>query len=142
MHGKSNVRITFLVLGAFSTPQFDWARTTIPRRPRRVGKLYQPELAAHAIVRAALRAHREAYVGWPAVEAVLGNMFFPGLAWTISIRRRLETMARTDASAKKRAAPASISDRRRPAVNGVGRGRLPWRCCPSASMHGGADEVS
>jgi NAD(P)-dependent dehydrogenase (short-subunit alcohol dehydrogenase family) len=78
-HGKSNVRITFLVLGAFNTPQFDWARTTIPRRPRPVGKLYQPELAARAILRAALRPHREAYVGWPAVEAVLGNMFFPGL---------------------------------------------------------------
>jgi short-subunit dehydrogenase len=75
---KSDVRITFLVLGAFNTPQFDWARTTIPRKPRPVGTVYQPEIAARAIVRAALHPRRESYAGWPAVQAVLGTMFFPG----------------------------------------------------------------
>lgn len=78
-HMKSDVRITFLVLGAFNTPQFDWARTTIPRKPRPVGTVYQPEIAARAIVRAALRPRRESYIGWPAVQAVLGTMLFPGL---------------------------------------------------------------
>jgi NAD(P)-dependent dehydrogenase (short-subunit alcohol dehydrogenase family) len=78
-HVKSEVRITFLVLGAFNTPQFDWARTTIPRKPRPVGTVYQPEVAARAIVRAALRPRREGYVGWPALQAVLGTMFLPGL---------------------------------------------------------------
>jgi NAD(P)-dependent dehydrogenase (short-subunit alcohol dehydrogenase family) len=76
---KSGVRITHVVLAAFNTPQFEWARTTIPHKPRPVGTVYQPELAARAIVRAALRPRREAYVGWGAVEAVLGTMFFPGL---------------------------------------------------------------
>ncbi|HJS37117.1 MAG TPA: SDR family oxidoreductase, partial [Burkholderiales bacterium] len=76
---KSGVRITHVVLGAFNTPQFEWARTTIPHRPRPVGTVYQPELAARAIVRAALRPRREAYVGWGAVQAVLGTMFFPAL---------------------------------------------------------------
>jgi hypothetical protein len=79
VHMKSDVRITFLVLGAFNTPQFDWARTTVARKPRPVGTVYQPEIAARAIVRAALRPRRESYVGWPAVQAVLGTMFFPGL---------------------------------------------------------------
>jgi short-subunit dehydrogenase len=78
-HMKSEVRITSLVLGAFNTPQFDWARTTIPRRPRPVGTLYQPEVAAREIVRAALHPRREGYVGWAAVQAVVGTMFFPGL---------------------------------------------------------------
>jgi short-subunit dehydrogenase len=77
-HLKSEVRITFLVLGAFNTPQFDWARTTLPRKPRPVGTVYQPELAARAIVRSALRPQRETYVGWPALQAVIGTMFFPG----------------------------------------------------------------
>jgi short-subunit dehydrogenase len=76
---KSDVRITFLVLGAFNTPQFDWARTTLRHKPRPVGTVYQPEVAARAIVRAALKPRRETYVGWPAVQAVLGTMFFPGL---------------------------------------------------------------
>jgi NADP-dependent 3-hydroxy acid dehydrogenase YdfG len=78
-HMRSDVRITHVVLGAFNTPQFDWARTTIPRKPRPVGTLYQPEVAARAIVRAATRPRREAYVGWAAVHAVVGTMFFPGL---------------------------------------------------------------
>jgi NAD(P)-dependent dehydrogenase (short-subunit alcohol dehydrogenase family) len=76
---NSRVRITHVVLGAFNTPQFEWARTTIPRKPRPVGTVYQPEVAARAIVRAALRPRRESYVGWAAVQAVVGTMFFPGL---------------------------------------------------------------
>lgn len=76
---QSRVRVTHVVLGAFNTPQFEWARTTIPRKPRPVGSVLQPELAARAIVRAALQPRREAYVGWGAVQAVLGTMFFPGL---------------------------------------------------------------
>jgi hypothetical protein len=78
-HMDSDVRITHVVLGAFNTPQFEWARTTIPRKPRPVGTLYQPEVAARAIVRAALKPRREAYVGWAAVQAVVGTMFFPGV---------------------------------------------------------------
>jgi NAD(P)-dependent dehydrogenase (short-subunit alcohol dehydrogenase family) len=76
---KSEVRVTHVVLGAFNTPQFDWARTTIPRKPRPVGTMYQPEIAARAIVRVALYPKREVYVGWGAVQAVIGTMFFPGL---------------------------------------------------------------
>jgi short-subunit dehydrogenase len=78
-HMHSHVRLAFVVLGAFNTPQFDWARTTMPRRPRPVGKVFQPEVAARSIVAAALHPHRERYVGWPALEAVLGNMFIPGI---------------------------------------------------------------
>ncbi len=76
---KSDVHVTHVVLGAFNTPQFDWARTTIPRKPRPVGTPYQPEIAARAIVHAALYPKREVYVGWGAVQAVVGTMFFPGL---------------------------------------------------------------
>lgn len=78
-HMESGVRLAFVILGAFNTPQFDWARTTMPRRPRPVGKVFQPEVAARQVVAAALHARRERYVGWPALEAVLGNMFIPGL---------------------------------------------------------------
>ena len=78
-HMESRVRLAFVILGAFNTPQFDWARTTFPRSPRPVGKVFQPEVAARAIVRTALRPQREVYVGRTALEAVLGTMFIPGL---------------------------------------------------------------
>ena len=78
-HMESGVRLSFVILGAFNTPQFDWARAAIPRMPRPVGKVFQPEVAARQIVRAALHPEREVYVGWTALQAVLGNMFIPGL---------------------------------------------------------------
>jgi NAD(P)-dependent dehydrogenase (short-subunit alcohol dehydrogenase family) len=101
---KSRVRVTHIVLGAFNTPQFEWARTTIPRRPRPVGTMYQPELAARAIVRAALQPRREVYVGWGAVQAVLGTMFLPGvldwlmakMAWRGQLGEPLELSTRVD----------------------------------------------
>jgi hypothetical protein len=50
-----------------------------------VGTPYQPEIAARAIVRAALYPKREVYVGWGAVQAVVGTMFIPGLLdWFLS----------------------------------------------------------
>jgi NAD(P)-dependent dehydrogenase (short-subunit alcohol dehydrogenase family) len=78
IHQGSNVHVTFVVLSAFNTPQFDWARTTLGRRLRPVGKIFQPEVAARAIVWAAGRRRREVHVGWPALEAVLGNKMIPG----------------------------------------------------------------
>jgi NAD(P)-dependent dehydrogenase (short-subunit alcohol dehydrogenase family) len=78
IHEGSKVHVTFVVLSAFNTPQFDWARTTLGRRLRPVGKIFQPEVAARAIVWAAGQRRREVHVGWPALEAVLGNKVIPG----------------------------------------------------------------
>jgi len=79
VHRGSRVQVVFLILGAFNTPQFDWVKTTFHRRPRPVGTVYQPEVAARAIVGAALRPERQVFVGWPAVQAFLGNIAAPGL---------------------------------------------------------------
>ena len=47
-HEGSGVHLTMVQLSAFNTPQFEWGRTTMPRRPRPAGKVFQPELAARA----------------------------------------------------------------------------------------------
>jgi hypothetical protein len=65
-------------LSAFNTPQFDWARTTLDKRPRPMGKVFQPEIAAQAIYWAATHRRREVWVGAPAVQAILGTRVFPG----------------------------------------------------------------
>ncbi|HVL34753.1 MAG TPA: SDR family oxidoreductase, partial [Burkholderiales bacterium] len=75
IHDKSRVHLTMVHLAAFNTPQFDWGRTCIPRRPRPVGKIFQPEIAAEAIYWASRRRRRELWVGWPAVQAILGQRF-------------------------------------------------------------------
>ncbi|CAL1241881.1 SDR family oxidoreductase [Candidatus Methylocalor cossyra] len=79
IHERSPIQVTMVQLAAFNTPQFDWARTHIPRNPQPVPPIFQPEVAARAIVWAAHHRRRELWVGWPAVQAILANRLMPGL---------------------------------------------------------------
>jgi NAD(P)-dependent dehydrogenase (short-subunit alcohol dehydrogenase family) len=89
-HERSRVHLTMVQLSAFNTPQFDWSRTTLPRQPRPMGKIFQPEVAARAIYWAATHRRRELWVGWPAVQAILGTHLLPGvLDWVLG-RRAVE----------------------------------------------------
>ena len=76
---RSRVHLTMVQLSAFNTPQFGWGRTTLKRRPRPMGKIYQPEVAARGIYWAATHRRRELWVGWPAVQSILGTRLIPGL---------------------------------------------------------------
>src|SRR5256885_8835610 len=60
-------------------PHFSWVKTRLPRKPQPVPPIYQPEVAAEAIIYAAYQNRREMEVGIPTVVAVEGNKFFPGL---------------------------------------------------------------
>jgi NAD(P)-dependent dehydrogenase (short-subunit alcohol dehydrogenase family) len=80
MHAKSNVRLTMVQLPALNTPQFTWARGKLPRRPQPVPPIFQPEVAADAIVWAAHHPQREVMVGGPTVKAILGNAIAPSFA--------------------------------------------------------------
>jgi hypothetical protein len=63
---------------ALNTPQFRWVRSKLPRKAQPVPPIFQPEVAADAIVWAAYSDRREVNVGWPATKAIVGNNFFPG----------------------------------------------------------------
>ncbi|MEN6336493.1 MAG: SDR family oxidoreductase [Phycisphaerales bacterium] len=78
IHYHSNVHITMVQMPALNTPQFNWCRSKMPRRAQPVPPIYQPEIAAEAIVFAATHRRREIYVGLPTVEAMWGNKFVPG----------------------------------------------------------------
>lgn len=78
VHLRSRVRLTMVQLSAFNTPQFVWGRTTLARRPRPMGTIFQPEVAARAVYHAATHPRRELWVGWPAVQAILGQRLLPG----------------------------------------------------------------
>src|SRR5690606_14296565 len=79
IHDGSRIHITHVHLSAFNTPQFDWARNLMGKRPQPVPPIFQPELAARAIVWAARHRRREVFVGFPAVKAVIANKIAPGL---------------------------------------------------------------
>ena len=87
IHERSHVHVTMLQLSAFNTPQFDWARNRMRMRLQPVPPIFQPEIAARAIVWAAGRERRELWVGWPAVKAILSSRLFPGIGDRIAARR-------------------------------------------------------
>ena len=78
-HTKSNVGITVVHLPALNTTQFGLVRTRMPRKPRPVAPVYQPEVAARAIVWASEHPHRrELWVGGSTVLTILGSRLVPG----------------------------------------------------------------
>lgn len=59
LHDGSRVRLTMVQLPAMNTPQFDWARTRMPRRLEPVPPIYQPEAIARHVCRAAQTSPRK-----------------------------------------------------------------------------------
>jgi NAD(P)-dependent dehydrogenase (short-subunit alcohol dehydrogenase family) len=93
IHDGSSIRMIMVHLPAVNTPQFDWALNKVGMRPQPVPPIFQPDVAARAIVEAALNpSRREVWVGLPTVITILANKLAPGL-----LDRYL---ARTDYSAQ------------------------------------------
>jgi short-subunit dehydrogenase len=80
MADRSRVRITMVQLPGTNTPQFNWCRSRLPRHPRPVPPVYQPELAAEAVYWAAHHRRRELWVGQSTVRAIVGNKLAPWVA--------------------------------------------------------------
>ena len=70
IHAGSAIKLIIVELPAVNTPQFDWARTHMPREPRPVPPVVQPEVIADAIFRAAVRPDREYWVGWSTLKVI------------------------------------------------------------------------
>ncbi len=85
MHDGSNVHISMVQLPAMNTTQFKFVKSRLPRKPRPMGTIYQPEVAAEAIEYASRNPRREYYVGWPTVKAIVGNKIAPRYAdWVLA----------------------------------------------------------
>lgn len=78
MHDGSKVRLTMVHLPALNTPQFRWVKSRLPNEAQPVPPIYQPEVAAEAILWAAYHDRRELAVGLPSAITIWGNKFFPG----------------------------------------------------------------
>jgi NAD(P)-dependent dehydrogenase (short-subunit alcohol dehydrogenase family) len=79
LHEGSDVTVTMVQLPAINTPQFDWVKSRLPNRAQPVPPVFQPEVAADAIVWAAASGRREVWVGVPTVRAIVGNKIAAGL---------------------------------------------------------------
>lgn len=78
IHDGSQVRLTMVQMPGVNTPQFRWEKSRLPREAQPVPPIFQPEVAARAIVYAMEHYRREIYVGWPTVKAIIGDKIMPG----------------------------------------------------------------
>lgn len=84
-HDKSRIQTSMVQLPAMNTTQFGWVLSKLPNKAQPMGKVYQPEVAARAIVFAAQRNRREVLVGFPTYKAIVGNKIAPWYAdWVLA----------------------------------------------------------
>jgi short-subunit dehydrogenase len=79
IHDKSGVSLTMIQLPAVNTPQFDWARNRLAKKPRPMSPVFEPEAIADIIYRAVEKPVREIWVGLPVLKVIAGTIFMP--AW-------------------------------------------------------------
>jgi short-subunit dehydrogenase len=80
LHDKSNVHVTMVQMPAVNTPQFSWVLSRLPDKAQPVPPIYQPEIAAEAIVYAAEHPKRREYwVGGSTAATLIANAVAPGL---------------------------------------------------------------
>jgi NAD(P)-dependent dehydrogenase (short-subunit alcohol dehydrogenase family) len=80
LHRRSRVRTTMVQLPAVNTPQFSWLRSRLRRHAQPVPPIFQPEVAAAAIVYAADHPRRREYwVGGSTVATLIANAVAPGI---------------------------------------------------------------
>ncbi len=80
MHEKSRVNITVVQMPAVNTPQFSWVLSRLPNKPQPVPPIYQPEVAARAVLYAADHPGRRQYwAGGSTAATLLANRVAPAV---------------------------------------------------------------
>lgn len=79
LHERSRIRVCMVQLPAINTPQFDWARNKLPKRPQPVPPIYDPDVAARAIFSVVKHPPRELWLGGSTIKAIIGQSVMPGL---------------------------------------------------------------
>ncbi|WP_433152525.1 SDR family oxidoreductase [Actinomadura nitritigenes] len=80
LHACPGVKVTMVEMPGVNTPQFGWVLSRLPRRARPVPPIYQPEIAADALLYAAEHPRRREYwVGGSTVGTLIANKFAAGV---------------------------------------------------------------
>lgn len=74
----SDIHVGMVQMPAMNTPQFDWARSRLDRKPQPVPPIYQPEPCANAVVRATYERRREVWVALSSLKLIAASMLLPG----------------------------------------------------------------
>lgn len=77
LHDQINVDLSIVHLPAMNTTQFGWVKTRFQQKPKPMGRIFQPEVAARAVVEVAETGERQRLVGFPTVQTIWGNKLAP-----------------------------------------------------------------
>lgn len=77
MHDNLNIQLSIVHLPAMNTTQFEWVKSRLDRKPRPMGKIFQPEVAANAIYEVAHDDTRQRLVAFPTLQTIWGNRLVP-----------------------------------------------------------------
>ena len=78
LHDADDIRVVMVDLPSINTPRYGWTRNTTGKRLKPVGPVYEPEVAAEAICRAAFTTSRSISVGPSTTFAALWSLLGPG----------------------------------------------------------------
>ena len=144
---RSGVKLTMVQLPGLNTPQFEQVRIRLPTLPRPVPPVWEPEVAADAIVFASEHPRREIWVGHNTVAIIAGNAVAPWVADRYLARTNIDAQQRDvpadpgrpdylssplpgdrgahgpfDGEAKPRSLQLELTKRKRPLLAGAGVG--------------------
>lgn len=76
-HDHIDIDLSIVHLPAMNTTQFGWVKSRFHRKPKPMGKIFQPEVAARVIAEVAETGERLRMVGFSTVQTVWGNKLVP-----------------------------------------------------------------
>lgn len=79
LHDHSQVMIAMIHMPAMNTIQFNWVRSQLPKHPQPVPPIWQPEVAAKAVLHLAEHPRPRMWVGESTVGTIVGNRVIAGL---------------------------------------------------------------
>ncbi|AJE48873.1 SDR family oxidoreductase [Celeribacter indicus] len=77
MREGSDVTLHLVQLPAINTPQFDWARSRLRRKPRPAAPVFSPDVPAEAVMKIIRTGARELFVGRSVLRLVFGTLVLP-----------------------------------------------------------------
>jgi short-subunit dehydrogenase len=80
LHDESKIKVTMVHLPAVNTPQFDWSKSRMDYRAQPVPPIFQPELAAEAVLWAAEHTPKDFTPTFSAEKAIIAEKIAPQIA--------------------------------------------------------------
>jgi short-subunit dehydrogenase len=80
LHDGDRIQLTMVHLPAINTPVYGWALNRTGKKIKPLRPVFEPEIAARAIVFAAFHPRRDVWVGFSTLRAILAGRIVAGLA--------------------------------------------------------------